>query len=136
MRYLITDLDSAGRSYVAEERVVSEPFDSTLLYRNDGSTPALPTAGLTTRLDLGVGVGALRWSIFSFEPGRFFEPHQTDTVDMDIVMGGAIELILDTGAHTLRVGDGAVINGVSHGWRVGAEGCVLSVTMLGGRRPM
>jgi hypothetical protein len=44
---------------------------------------------------------------------------------------GSVDLVLDTGALTLQSGDCAVVTGVDHGWRVGPNGCRLSVIILG-----
>jgi hypothetical protein len=57
--------------------------------------------------------------------------HHSDTIDLDFVVSGRIHLVLEDGAHTLEEGDCAVITGVDHAWRVGPEGCTLSVVLLG-----
>jgi hypothetical protein len=62
--------------------------------------------------------------------------HHTDTVDLDLVVTGSIDLLLDDGAHHLDTGDCVVITGVDHGWRAGAEGCTLSVVLLGTPLPV
>jgi quercetin dioxygenase-like cupin family protein len=62
--------------------------------------------------------------------------HHTDTVDIDIVLDGSIELTLDDGVHVLQAGDGAVIRGVDHAWRAGSEGARLSVIFIGTPPPV
>jgi hypothetical protein len=130
---LLTGLDDVGRSCVVDEVRLSTVPAHEVLFHGEGVPPELPAAGPSPYLDLGVSPGVLRWSILSFEPGRSFDLHETDTVDLDLVLAGSIELILDTGTYALGVGDGAVINGVGHGWRVGPDGCVFSVANLGGQ---
>jgi hypothetical protein len=57
--------------------------------------------------------------------------HHTDTVDLNLVLSGSIDLILDTGVHTLMPGDCVVITGIDHAWRAGPSGCQISGIMLG-----
>jgi quercetin dioxygenase-like cupin family protein len=70
-----------------------------------------------------------------YGPGAVISPHHTDTVDFDVVLSGAVELILDDGVHHLAVGDCLVVAGVDHGWRAGPEGCRLSVVTIGASPP-
>jgi hypothetical protein len=58
--------------------------------------------------------------------------HRTDTLDLILVAGGAVELVLDEGEVHLSAGDHVVIQGDVHGWRVISEDdCVLVAVMLG-----
>jgi len=66
-----------------------------------------------------------------YEPGEEQEMHQTDSVDLDIVLRGSIELILDDGIHVLHTGDGAIVGGVDHAWKAGINGCRLSAIFIG-----
>jgi quercetin dioxygenase-like cupin family protein len=70
-----------------------------------------------------------------FAPDAAYGMHQTDTIDFDIVLSGALELILDDGAHPLQPGDCIVMTGVDHAWHAGAAGCRLSVIAIGSRPP-
>jgi hypothetical protein len=69
------------------------------------------------------------------EPNGEAPMHHTDTIDLDTVVSGSIELVLDDGAHAMGVGDCAVVTGVDHAWRAGPEGCVFAAAMIGGERP-
>jgi quercetin dioxygenase-like cupin family protein len=61
--------------------------------------------------------------------------HHADTVDLDVVLAGSVDLILDDGEHPLAPGDSAVVTGVDHAWRAGPEGCRLSVMTIGAAPP-
>jgi hypothetical protein len=62
--------------------------------------------------------------------------HQTDTVDLGVVLSGEIWLELDDGleAH-LRTGDFVVQNGTRHAWRNKSSApCTLAFALIGARR--
>jgi mannose-6-phosphate isomerase-like protein (cupin superfamily) len=53
--------------------------------------------------------------------------HATDTLDINYIIAGSVELLLEEGRSvTLRAGDSVIIPGVKHGWITSPEG----VTML------
>ena len=62
--------------------------------------------------------------------------HTTDTVDIDVVISGEVDLELDDGATVhLKAGDCVIQNGTRHAWRNRSEEpAVLFVTLLGARR--
>jgi hypothetical protein len=125
MRILLTGLDENRRSTVLRELDASD--FSTTLYQH-ASAPQLPPRGATAFRDLHVPPGGVRWTVLNFAPNTEFELHETDSVDLDVVVAGSIDLVLETGTHHLDAGDGVVIAGVAHGWRVG---CTFSVVLLG-----
>jgi hypothetical protein len=88
-------------------------------------------AGNSAYADLQVPPGKVVWQRVSFPPGGEFAFHCTDTIDCHTIVAGAIELLLDDGAHRLEVGDCAMVTGVDHGWRVGPDGCTSSLMLLG-----
>jgi hypothetical protein len=62
--------------------------------------------------------------------------HTTDTVDLDLVLAGEIDLELDDGAEVhLRHGDCVIQNGTRHAWhnRTSAPSTMLSI-LIGARR--
>ncbi|WP_244892740.1 cupin domain-containing protein [Mycobacterium asiaticum] len=134
---LVTGVDAAGRSCVAEEGAVTlngfpgyEGILFSVLY--DTPSPGISAGGRAAdTLDLGVPPGAVNWKMIDYGPGVEFSMHHTDTVDFDLVLAGSVELILDDGAHPLAAGDTAVVTGVDHAWRTGPAGCRLSVVSVG-----
>ncbi len=142
-RLLITGVDAEGRSCAVGDDAVTlqaaagvEGILFSVLY----STPSLPSistgggrvAGL---LDLVVPAGAMRWAVIDYAPGAEFSMHHTDTVDLDVVLSGSVDLILDDGEHPLSSGDSVVVTGVDHAWRAGSEGCRLSGVTIGATPP-
>jgi quercetin dioxygenase-like cupin family protein len=140
VRRFVTGVDDRGRSCVVDEVEVEFAITEDRgivaveqLYVTAELPPALPAAGTADFLDMGFGPG-LGWMIIRWEPGSEWPPHYTDTVDLDVVLEGTIELVLDDGAHRLEPGDSVVVHGIDHAWRVGEEGCTMSVAAIGARR--
>ena len=138
-RLLITGVDGAGKSCATQDGAVTlngfpgfEGILYSVLY--EAPSPVISDGGRAAgTLDLGVPPGALNWKIIDYGPGVEFAMHHTDTVDLDLILAGSVELILDDGAHSMEVGDTAVVTGVDHAWRTGPEGCRLSVMSFGTR---
>jgi mannose-6-phosphate isomerase-like protein (cupin superfamily) len=61
--------------------------------------------------------------------------HTTTTSDLQLVLEGEIELVLESGERrTLRAGDVAVVNGIPHAWRnETSERCLVLAVFYGGR---
>jgi quercetin dioxygenase-like cupin family protein len=140
MRRLVAGVDQQGRSCVVTNVEVEFGVREgrgvvavEQLYATDGTPPRLQPVGRADKLDMGFGPG-LGWMMIRWEPGSEWPPHYTDTVDLDIVLDGTIELLLDDGAHRLEAGDSVVVHGVDHAWRVGKEGCTMCVTAIGAPR--
>jgi hypothetical protein len=136
-RLLVTGVDAAGRSCAVQDGPVTlEGFPGfggilySVLYET--SSPAISEGGRAADiLDLGVVPGAVNWKMIDYGPGVSFSMHHTDTLDLDQVLAGSVELMLDDGMHALQVGDTAVVTGVDHAWRTGPDGCRLSVVSIG-----
>jgi mannose-6-phosphate isomerase-like protein (cupin superfamily) len=62
--------------------------------------------------------------------------HTTDTVDLDLVLSGEMDLELDDGTEVhLRPGDCVVQNGTRHAWRNrSSEPCTMLSILVGARR--
>ena len=137
MRVLITGVDADGRSCVVgteEHELSGNPdhpgFWSAEIARLLASPPPRPP-GRGSFLEIGLGVGEVGWHVIDYSPSLAYEVHHTDTVDLDLVLEGSIELTLDDGVHVLQTGDGVVMNGVDHAWRSGLDGCRLNVIQIG-----
>jgi hypothetical protein len=137
MRLLIAGLNGAGRSGLigGETTALLAAQGTGFWFATAYETPSVPppprSSGRSPVMDVGLAPGRARWLVIDYAPGEHQPMHCTDTVDLDIVLQGSIELVLDDGSHPLRPSDGAVIHGVDHAWRAGPEGCRLSVTFLG-----
>jgi len=98
------------------------------------------TAVLPADFDAATATAAVQRDI----PGllEVFEPdnpgmHTSDTVDVDFVLSGEVDVELDDGAEVhLKAGDVLVQHGTRHAWRNKSDlPCVLVVAVTGARRP-
>jgi quercetin dioxygenase-like cupin family protein len=85
--------------------------------------------------DMALPAGSLRWIRTYFPPRSDHFVHHTDTIDFVNVMAGRVEIVLDDGPHALVAGDSALVKGVDHGWRTGAESCIISGILIGTPAP-
>jgi mannose-6-phosphate isomerase-like protein (cupin superfamily) len=82
--------------------------------------------------ELGTKLPGLAEAMEPAHPGM----HTTDTVDIDVVISGEVDLELDDGSEVhLRAGDCVIQNGTRHAWRNRtSEPVVIFVTLLGAER--
>jgi quercetin dioxygenase-like cupin family protein len=137
MRRLVTGVDNQGRSSVISEAEVAFAVrhgivSTEQLFTTDELPPPPRPVGRSDKLDLGVQRG-LAWFVVRWEAGSDWPAHRTDTIDLDVVLDGDIELLLDDGGHHLEPGDSVVVNGVDHAWRAGPDGCTMCVTAIATR---
>jgi quercetin dioxygenase-like cupin family protein len=165
-RRVVTGLDASGRSAVVEDgpvpasaRVDASSFDlktrtvapfTRYILEADGiwfgalplppgapvdplRGPPLPEDGFTPRLPSGGFAAAmLRWA----PGGPEFPMHDSPTVDLMVIVSGAMELRLESGSTIVRPGDVVVQRGTKHTWKVvGDEPCVAFGILLDARAP-
>jgi hypothetical protein len=138
MRLIITGVKD-GRSCVVEEvDCTPQGTDlSTLLVARlpvANLPPSPPGKGEFVKIP--VVPGEMVWFRVRFPANQVRRVHHTDTIDCHTVVLGWIELLLDDGAHRLNPGDSAMVTGVDHGWRIGPEGCVVSMLNFGTPKPV
>lgn len=132
MRCIVTGVDEAGRSCVVGETTFPAGLDRVsqeVFFSSSALSPRPPGRGSFT--DLHVPPGGVRWLVVRFAPHQEAPSHHTDTLDLDTVLEGTMELVLDDGVHVLHRGDSVVVTGVDHAWRTGAEACVMSFALFG-----
>ena len=77
------------------------------------------------------GPNALSWISVVFGPDTATAMHCTDTIDLNLIVEGTVQLITEEGDAMLGVGDGIVVPSVPHQWRSGASGCTMITCALG-----
>jgi len=136
MRTLITGVDADGRScVVSEDDLVLNPvgpgFVMGIPYATTTSPPPARPAGAAPLIDQYVDPGVVRWMVVDLGPNSETPMHHTDTLDLQTVLSGTVDLVLDDGTHRLEQGDLVALTGVDHAWRTGSEGCLLSAVLIG-----
>jgi quercetin dioxygenase-like cupin family protein len=138
-RMLITGVDTSGRSCATEQSAASlqaapgaDDVSYSVLY-GTSSNPSIsgPGGRIADKLDLGLADGAIRWTVIDYAPAAAFSMHHTDSVDLETVLAGSVELTLGDGVHQLCAGDSVLVTAVDHAWRAGPAGCRLSVMSIG-----
>jgi quercetin dioxygenase-like cupin family protein len=61
--------------------------------------------------------------------------HHADTLDLETVLTGSVDLLLDDGVHHLEEGDMVVMTGVDHAWKAGPDGCRINAILIGTATP-
>ncbi|MBV9661926.1 MAG: hypothetical protein JO337_12290 [Acidimicrobiales bacterium] len=139
MRRLVTGVDDQGRSRVVENEELTTGTDAPAaqhVFRTPSKPPPARPQGTGAFRDLGVPPGILQVYLVHMPPNAEHANHHTDTVDVDTILGGGGEIVLDDGAHTLAPGDCVVVNGVDHAWRAGPDGLTFTAVVLGTPPPL
>jgi len=136
VRTFITGVDADGRSCVvsSDELALDQlapAFAMGIPYATADSPPPARPAGAGPLIDQGIAPGVVRWMVVDMGPEFETPLHHTDTLDLQTVVSGSVDLLLDDGAHHLEQGDLVVLTGVDHAWRTGAEPCRLSAVLIG-----
>ncbi len=133
--------------------------DETTLLPTDGAQPAAPTffppapgyrfvfvtippegsASLPEDLDMAAALAEVEEKLPGMlEHNELDNPgmHTTDTVDLDLILSGELDLELDDGAEVhLRRGDCVIQNGTRHAWRNRtSEPCTMLSILVGAER--
>lgn len=93
-----------------------------------------PQSGVLVDLaDYGwpVREGAAVWGASTHLPHSEVPMHHSATLDFICILAGGTTLLLDLDQVALDPGDCVYLPGVSHGWRAGSSGCLLSSVVVG-----
>ncbi|HEY9263686.1 MAG TPA: cupin domain-containing protein [Mycobacterium sp.] len=136
MRTFITGVDADGKSCVVSQEdlgldQMAPGFAMGIPYATAASPPPARPAGTAPLIDQGIAPGLVRWMVVDLGPGSETPMHHTDTLDLQTVLAGSVDLVLGDGAHRLEQGDLVVLTGVDHAWRGGPDGCRLSAVLVG-----
>lgn len=136
MRKFITGVDADGGSCLVSVEDVSldevgPGFAIAIPYATTSSPPPARPAGNAPLIDQYIEPGLVRWMVVDIGPDTETPMHHTDTLDLQTVVAGTVDLVLDDGVHALTQGDLVVLTGVDHAWRTGAQSCRLSAVMVG-----
>ena len=125
MRCIVTGHDGEGRSYVVSDERVSGSFPN--VFRTTGDDPfgagpePVPRELLPTDSpQLEPAVGGANFHFVTLPPTPPDAPlgwHRTETVDMNVMLGGELVLVLDNEEVTVHPGDVVIQRNTMHAWR-------------------
>jgi hypothetical protein len=137
MRMIETGVKNGKSCVVREVPIVHEGDDVSVVQFRHLACASLPPRpqGQGEFVDIPVAPGDALFYRVRFPANQLRRVHYTDTIDCHTVVSGSIELLLDDGPHKLDAGDSAIVTGVDHSWKVGPQGCIVSMIVFGTPRP-
>ena len=136
MRVLIAGVDADGKTCVVSRDAlaideVAPGFAMGIPYATTSSPPPPRPPGAAQLIDQFLPTGHARWIVIDYGPNSRTPVHHTDTLDLQTVLSGTIDLILDDGVHHLEAGDMIVMPGVDHAWKACPDGCRITAVLIG-----
>ena len=127
MRRVVTGNDAEGNSYVvADDRVTIGP-EFPNIFKTTGDDPFGPgpepeprTLYPTDMARIEPEVGGANFHFVALPPTTADAPpvwHRTETVDIDVLLGGELILMLDKEETTLHPGDVVIQRNTNHAWK-------------------
>ena len=127
MRLVVTGHDAEGRSYIVRDERVTTAAAFPNLFRTTGDDPfgagpepAPRTLHPTDSPPLEPAPGGANFHFVALPPTTAQSLpvwHRTETVDMNVLLGGELVLMLDREETTLHPGDVVIQRNTSHAWR-------------------
>ena len=126
MRRIVTGHDAEGRSYVVrDERVSGWNFPNVFRTTGDdpfgaGPEPVPRELYPTDSPQIEPEVGGANFHFVTLPPTPPDAPlgwHRTETVDMNVLLGGELVLVLDREEVTVHPGDVVIQRNTMHAWR-------------------
>ena len=127
MRRIVTGHNDEGKSYVVSDERVTGGRVFPNFFKTTGDDPFGPgpepeprTLYPTDSPRLEPEVGGASFQFVTLPPTRPDAPlgwHRTETVDINILLGGTLVLVLDTEEVTLQPGDAVIQRNTMHAWK-------------------
>ena len=140
MRVVVTGHDAEGRSYIVrDERVTTDAaFPNLFSTTGDdafgpGPEPAPRTLYPTDSPRLEPDLGGANFHFVALPPTTADSPprwHRTETVDMNVLLGGELILMLDKEETALQPGDVVIQRNTNHAWKNATDGPVYWAAVL------
>ena len=127
MRRVVTGNDAEGRSYIVSDDRVTMADGFPNLFRTTGDDPFGPgpepeprTLHPTDMQQIEPEVGGANFQFVALPPSTDESPpvwHRTETVDINVLLGGELILMLDKEETTLHPGDVVIQRNTDHAWK-------------------
>ena len=140
MRRVITANDADGQSYIASDDRVTMEGGFPNLFKTTGEDPFGPgpepeprTLLPTDMQQIEPEAGGANFQFVALSPSTEESPpvwHRTETVDINVLLGGELILILDKDETTLHPGDVVIQRNTNHAWQNPTDGPVYWAAVL------
>ena len=127
MRVVVTGHDAEGQSYIVRDERVTTDAAFPNLFRTTGADafgpgpePVPRTLYPTDSPRLEPDLGGANFHFVALPPTTADSPprwHRTETVDMNVLLGGELVLMLDREETTLQPGDVVIQRNTNHAWK-------------------
>ena len=127
MRLIVTGHDAEGQSYIVRDERITRGAQFPSLFSTTGDDPFGPgpepeprTLYATDSPRLEPEVGGANFHFVTLPPTSPDSPpgwHRTETIDMNLLLGGELILMLDKEETTLQPGDVVIQRNTNHAWR-------------------
>ena len=140
MRRVVTGNDADGQSYIVSDDRVTMDGGFPNLFKTTGEDPFGPgpepeprTLYPTDMQQIEPEVGGANFQFVALPPSTEESPpvwHITETVDINVLLGGELILMLDKEETTLHPGDVVIQRNTNHAWRNPTDGPVYWAAVL------
>ena len=140
MRRVVTGNDADGQSYIVSDDRVTMDGGFPNLFKTTGDDPFGPgpepeprTLYPTDMQQIEPEVGGANFQFVALQPSTEESPpvwHITETVDINVLLGGELILMLDKEETTLHPGDVVIQRNTNHAWRNPTDGPVYWAAVL------
>lgn len=140
MRRVVTGNDADGQSYIVSDDRVTMDGGFPNLFKTTGDDPFGPgpepeprTLYPTDMQQIEPEVGGANFQFVALPPSTEESPpvwHITETVDINVLLGGELILMLDKEETTLHPGDVVIQRNTNHAWRNPTDGPVYWAAVL------
>ena len=140
MRRIVTGNDADGQSYIVSDERVGMDGGFPNLFKTTGDDPFGPgpepeprTLYPTDMQQIEPEVGGANFQFVTLQPSTAESPpvwHRTETVDINVLLGGELVLVLDKEETALQPGDVVIQRNTNHAWRNPTNGPVYWAAVL------
>ena len=140
MRRVVTGNDADGQSYIVSDDRVTMESGFPNLFKTTGDDPFGPgpepeprTLYPTDMQQIEPELGGANFHFVALPPTTEESPpvwHRTETVDINVLLGGELILILDKEETTLHPGDVVIQRNTNHAWKNPTNGPVYWAAVL------
>ena len=140
MRRVVTGIDADGQSHIVSDDRVTMESGFPNLFKTTGDDPFGPgpepeprTLYPTDMQQIEPELGGANFHFVALQPTNEQSPpvwHRTETVDINVLLGGELILMLDNEETTLHPGDVVIQRNTNHAWRNPTNGPVYWAAVL------